>query len=103
MKTTTTSASDTATNTMWYVYMVECADATFYTGVTTDVTRRVHEHNNSVKGAKYTRCRRPVTLAYSEESDSRQNACRREYIIRKLRASHKTDLAQLFLQNQSLG
>ena len=47
---------------MYFVYILECADGTLYTGITTDLERRLDEHNNSSKGAKYTRARRPVVL-----------------------------------------
>jgi putative endonuclease len=52
----------------WCVYMLRCADSTLYTGVTTDVSRRVAEHNSGIKGkgAKYTAARQPVTLVYEE-------------------------------------
>lgn len=85
----------------WYIYIVECSDKSYYTGVTTDITRRLHEHNSSVKGAKYTRCRRPVKLIYFEGSDSRQNACKREYVIKKMRTDQKRTLVQLFTGDQS--
>lgn len=55
----------------WYVYMVRCSDDTYYTGVTTDLTRRIAEHNGEMgggkRGAKYTKARRPVQLVYQEE------------------------------------
>ena len=76
----------------WFVYIVHCDDNSYYTGVTTDLKRRLHEHNNSSKGAKYTRCRRPVTLAYHEPVDSRKNACKREYAIKKMTATQKKTL-----------
>ena len=47
---------------MWYVYLLRCADATLYCGVTTDMERRLREHNAGSRGAKYTRARRPVEL-----------------------------------------
>lgn len=77
----------------WFVYMVQCSDESYYTGVTTDIKRRLYEHNHTAKGAKYTRCRRPVTLAYYEATDTRQNACKREHAIKKLRSSCKKKLA----------
>ena len=46
---------------MYYVYIVKCSDETLYTGIATELERRVEEHNGSDKGAKYTRVRRPVT------------------------------------------
>jgi len=67
---------------MYFVYMLRCADETLYTGITTDLERRLDEHNNSDKGAKYTRARRPVTLVYSEKLESRSEASKREYFIK---------------------
>ncbi len=63
--------------------MLECADGTLYTGVTTDLKRRVEEHNTSPKGAKYTRARRPVVLRYSEPFQTRSEACVREAQLKK--------------------
>jgi len=77
---------------MYFVYMVRCADETLYTGITTDLERRLDEHNNSDKGAKYTRARRPVTLVYSEELASRSEASKREYFIKKMNRTQKLKL-----------
>ena len=68
---------------MYYVYIVQCADATLYTGIATELERRVEEHNHSDKGAKYTRARRPVTLVYHETFEDRSTASKREYEIKK--------------------
>lgn len=68
---------------MYYVYIVKCADETLYTGIATELDRRVEEHNSSDKGAKYTRVRRPVILVYSEEYPDRSTASKREYKIKK--------------------
>ena len=68
---------------MYYVYIVRCADDTLYTGIATELERRIKEHNSSEKGAKYTRVRRPVTLVYSEEYPDRSSASKREYEIKK--------------------
>ena len=68
---------------MYFVYIVKCADETFYTGIVTELERRIEEHNNSDKGAKYTRARRPVRLVYSEEYPDRSSASKREYEIKK--------------------
>lgn len=76
----------------WFVYVLRCADGTLYTGVTTDVLRRVEEHNASTKGAKYTRVRRPVALAYQEQLPDRSSACAREAAIKKLSRQEKTAL-----------
>jgi putative endonuclease len=77
---------------MWWVYIVECADGTYYTGITTNVQRRLREHNFSFKSAKYTRSRRPVKLVYSEESLNRSEASKREYRIKKLSRQKKISL-----------
>jgi putative endonuclease len=63
--------------------MVKCADDTLYTGIATELDRRVEEHNFSDKGAKYTRVRRPVELVYSETCPDRSTASKREYEIKK--------------------
>ena len=68
---------------MYYVYMVKCADDTLYTGIATELDRRIEEHNISDKGAKYTRVRRPVELVYSETYPDRSAASKREYEIKK--------------------
>jgi putative endonuclease len=65
------------------VYIAQCADDTLYTGIATDLERRIEEHNSSEKGAKYTRVRRPVRLVYSEEYPDRSLASKREYEIKK--------------------
>ena len=74
-----------------WVYVVECSDGTFYTGYTTDVTRRVAEHDAG-DGAKYTRGRTPVTLCYTERFDSKSAAMSREYEIKQLRRAEKERL-----------
>lgn len=79
----------------WKVYILHCADNTLYTGITTDIDRRIHEHNNGVKGARYTRSRRPVTLAYQEPYASRADASRREYSIKQLHRTEKLELIKL--------
>ena len=67
----------------YFVYILQCADDTYYTGIATDIKRRVEEHNGSEKGAKYTKSRRPVSLVYSEAFPDRSSASRREYEIKK--------------------
>ena len=67
----------------YYLYIVSCSDNTLYTGICTDILRRIDEHNNSNKGAKYTRTRRPVRLVYTEMYESRSIASKREYFIKK--------------------
>ncbi len=76
----------------YFVYILECSDKTLYTGIATDVHRRLDEHNNSDKGAKYTKIRRPLKLLYSEESENRSSASKREYEIKKLSREKKLEL-----------
>jgi len=63
----------------WYVYIVRCNDDTLHTGITTDLKRRIAEHNSKYGGGKYTRSRRPVQLVYSEKFESRSEALKREH------------------------
>lgn len=79
----------------WYVYMLSCNDGTLYTGVTTDLPRRVAEHNEGARGAKYTRTRRPVSLVYSERHPSRSAACAREAQVKRLSRTEKLALSTL--------
>lgn len=74
-----------------YVYVLECADDSFYTGYTTDVERRVAEHDAG-EGAKYTRGRAPVALVYTESFGSRSAAMRREHEIKTFSRAHKERL-----------
>ncbi|MCD6172802.1 MAG: GIY-YIG nuclease family protein [Sulfurimonas sp.] len=76
----------------YFVYILKCFDDTLYTGITTDINRRLDEHNTSDKGAKYTKVRRPVKLVYSEESQNRSFACKREYEIKQLKREDKLRL-----------
>ncbi|NFA59544.1 GIY-YIG nuclease family protein [Clostridium sporogenes] len=76
---------------MAYVYIVECRDKTLYTGWTTDIERRVNQHNKG-EGAKYTRARRPVVLKYFEEFDTNGEAMKRECEIKKLSRQDKIKL-----------
>ena len=74
-----------------YIYILRCADDTLYCGYTTDVARRVQEHNGEVKqvGARYTRGRRPVHLVHQESFATRSAAQKREAEIKKLSRVHK--------------
>ncbi len=77
---------------MWHVYIVKCKDKTFYTGVTTDLKRRVEEHNTSTLGAKYTKGRRPVKLVYSIRKKDKSEAQKEEYRIKKLSRIEKINI-----------
>ena len=79
----------------WFVYILRCSDNSVYTGVTTDIKRRVEEHNGlhgNKKGAKYTRVRQPVEVIYQEQVGSRVLATRREAVIKKLSKNKKEKL-----------
>ena len=78
----------------WYVYVVECADGSLYTGITTDVERRLLEHNYSFKSAKYTRSRRPVRMVWTKEVENRSEASKEEYRIKRLTRKKKLELIQ---------
>ena len=77
----------------WSVYMVRCSDGSLYTGVTTDINRRIHEHNNTKKGSKYCRSRRPVELVFKQGGlESRAHAQQREREIKRLSKKEKEAL-----------
>ena len=78
----------------WFVYLVRCSDGSFYAGFTTDLERRVRQHNGEiVGGANYTRARRPVALAWYEVCENRSVAQQREYSVRRLSKREKQHLA----------
>ena len=78
---------------MFFVYMVRCADGTFYTGYARDPDARVGVHNAG-KGAKYTRSRLPVALVYAERCDSLSSALKREHQLKVSSRSEKEALAR---------
>lgn len=73
----------------WYTYILECADGSLYTGITTNLVRRLSEHNGSAVGAKYTRIRRPVVLRASRYFLSQSRAASEEARIKKLSRHEK--------------
>jgi len=73
----------------WHLYIVRCSDNSLYTGITTDLERRVLEHNTSNKGSKYTKTRRPVELVYNETYQDRSTSSKRESEIKKLSRGDK--------------
>jgi putative endonuclease len=73
---------------MNYVYIVECADGTFYTGWTNNLEKRIYMHSNG-SGAKYTKGRGPVKLVYKEIFEDKRDAMRREYEIKKMTRKEK--------------
>jgi len=76
----------------YFVYILECNDKTYYSGIAKDVAKRLHEHNTSPKGAKYTRSRRPVVVKYTEAFETKSEALKREYTIKQLSRSQKAHL-----------
>lgn len=76
---------------MYYVYIIECRDATLYTGYTVDIEKRINAHNSG-KGAKYTKGRAPVILKYYEEFMNKNDALKREISIKNLTRVKKIEL-----------
>lgn len=85
----------TDTATLWHVYLVRCADNSLYTGIARDVDVRVAKHNAGT-GARYTRSRLPVVLAYREVVGDHGDALRREHAIKQMTAAAKRDLCAGF-------
>ena len=77
----------------WYLYILRCKDNTLYTGITTDVEKRLEAHRSG-KGAKYTRGRAPLELVYQESCGSHSNALKREAEIKKLPRTAKEMLVK---------
>ena len=75
----------------WYLYILECCDGSYYTGVTVNIAERLKRHNSG-KGAKYTRGRRPCQLVYFEDHDSEKEARKKELKIKSWRRSKKNEL-----------
>ena len=80
---------------MWYLYILRCGDGSLYTGITTDVARRLEAHRQG-KGAKYTRGRGPLELAYQEECGTHSQALKREYAVKRLPRQEKEMLIGAF-------
>jgi putative endonuclease len=79
----------------WFVYLLECADKSYYCGITTDLHRRVNQHNKK-KGAKYTAARLPVRLIESVEVKSRSNALQLESLVKTCHRAIKPRVIQVF-------
>lgn len=75
----------------WFLYILECGDGSLYTGITTDIGRRLREHQEGT-GSRYTRTRRPVALVHQEECGSRSQALSRECAVKSLSRRKKDDL-----------
>ena len=79
----------------WYLYILRCGDGTLYTGITTDVEKRLAAHRAG-KGAKYTRGRGPLELVYQEEVENHSAAAKREWQIKQLKKKEKLALCQIW-------
>ena len=73
---------------IWYLYILRCCDGTLYTGITTDVEKRLETHRSG-KGAKYTRGRGPLELVYRETCGSHSDALKREMAVKRLTRTQK--------------
>ncbi|MDD2907642.1 MAG: GIY-YIG nuclease family protein [Candidatus Gracilibacteria bacterium] len=77
----------------YFTYILKCSDETLYTGITTDLERRIKQHNGEINGgAKYTLARKPVELFYFENFENRSDATKRELEIKKMKRKHKLEL-----------
>ena len=76
---------------MYFVYLIECADSSIYTGITTDVERRLSEHKNGI-GSNYTAAKHAVRVLYTEEYPDRSSALKREAAIKRLSRAKKLAL-----------
>ncbi|MDD3145176.1 MAG: GIY-YIG nuclease family protein [Candidatus Gracilibacteria bacterium] len=77
----------------YFTYILKCADSSLYTGITTDLDRRLREHNGElIGGAKYTLARKPCELLYHEEYENRSEASKREIEIKKMKREKKLEL-----------
>ena len=84
---------------MNYAYLVRCSDNSLYAGWTNNIEKRLKSHNAGT-GAKYTKSRRPVTLAYLEEFDTKSEAMKREAALKKMTHQQKEELAGCWENNR---
>ena len=89
----------TSNKNAWVVYILKCADDSFYTGITNDITARITAHKNGT-GAKYTSTRRPVKLVYLEPQSTRTDAMKRELAIKKLKRIQKSKLVEGYVPDE---
>ncbi len=85
----------------FYVYILECADTTFYVGSTNNLEKRLHQHNHAKAGAHYTKIRRPVTLKYSETVKTLAEARKREAEFKRWTRQQKLDFLKLKVGKKS--
>ncbi len=86
---------------MWHVYLLRCNDGSLYCGIASDLERRLKEHNNSKKGAKYTRSRRPVTMVWNKKVLNRSVASKEELRIKKLSKTQKLAMIRTFEKREA--
>src|SRR3989338_10620382 len=86
-----TGSSDGSRRICWFCYVLECADGTFYTGITTSIDRRLAMHQRG-RASRYTRGRRPVRLVYAAPCEDRSAASRREVEVKKMSRAQKRRL-----------
>ena len=86
---------------MWHVYILQCRDGSYYTGISTDVQSRLERHNCG-RGAQYTKSRRPTELVYVEKHESKKSAQQREIAIKNLSVVNKEKLIRLGLAKVSV-
>jgi putative endonuclease len=84
---------------IWYVYILECADGTFYTGITNNLDKRIKAHNSG-KGAKYTKGRGPVELVYQESKQNKSEALKSEFALKKLTREQKLKIIDRYKNGQ---
>jgi putative endonuclease len=88
----------TQSKTNWLVYIIKASDGRLYTGITNDMVKRWHSHNNTKQGAKFFRGRSPEQIRYVESNHDRSSASRREYVIKQLSRREKLEL----ISNQNI-
>ena len=83
---------------VWYLYILRCREATLYTGITTDVEKRLEAHSSG-RGAKYTRGRGPLELVYRETCGTHSDALKRELAVKRMTRAKKQALIRTFSQS----
>ncbi len=81
--------------TEWFVYILLCADRTYYCGITKDIRARVREHNTGARGSHYTRARRPNMLIFSVGAFTHSDAAKLEYRLKRVRRPRKEEFMRL--------
>ena len=79
-------------NKKYNLYILQCSDGSYYTGISTDIKRRIREHKNGIRGSKYLRGRGPLKLVFSREVGNRSEASKFEYLIKSLSHQEKKSL-----------